>query len=404
MRKYVMLGLLVASLQAAAVEYSVNLGLDPFRRTTVESTDESADIGLSLGGESIWAKDKLKYGLGLELRTETNHDNGWDDFYSYPVYGVLKYNVWNDYYVLGRLGRVINEKTNVSERSGNYFAFGVGKSFGNIDVELVHEASETLKEGSGSNLKAPLDLFKDGNLETLSLKVAYVFGRTKDTTGPELNLASKVEGDDVTWTYGVTEKKAKITEAYLNGKAVPVEADGTYVAENLPTGRYALEVVAVDKLGNVTRKTESVILVDNKSEVSKEDLEKFVAGEKSLPIIVGYEINVTDMTEAQKKRLQDGVYVLDGLKGTLSVVGYTDDTGTEDINLKLSKERAETVAGMVKNVVKNADDIKIETVGRGETNFVVPNDSEENRKLNRRIEFEFKAADGEVIKSEEFSR
>ena len=401
MKKYFIFSLLVIGLQTVAAEYSVNLGVDPYRRTTVNPQDESANIGLSLGGESIWVKDKLKYGLGLEMRTQTDNDNNWENFYSYPIYGVLKYNVYNDYYVLGRLGRVINEKTDISEKGGNYFAFGVGKSFGNIDIELVHEASETIKEGGGSNLKAPLDLFKDGNLETISLKVSYVFGRTKDVTGPELSLESTVQGDDVTWTYGVTEKKAKITEAYLNGKAVSVEADGTYFVENLPTGRYTLEVVAVDKLGNETRKSNSVILVDNKSEISKEDLEKFVVGQKSLPIIVGYEVNVTDMTDAQKKRLQDGVYVLDGLKGTLYVVGYTDDTGTDEINLKLSKERAETVSEMVKKVVRNSQDIKIETVGRGETNFVVANDSEENRKLNRRIEFEFKADNGEVIKSVE---
>ena len=401
MRKYFIFSLLVIGLQTVAAEYSVNLGIDPYRRTTVDPLDESANIGLSLGGESVWVKDKLKYGLGLEFRTQTDNDNNWENFYSYPIYGVLKYNVYNDYYVLGRLGRVVNERTDVSEKGGNYFAFGVGKSYGNVDVELVHEASETIKEGSGSNLKAPLDLFKDGNLETISLKVSYVFGRTKDVTGPELSLESKVQGDDVTWTYGVKEKKAKITEAYLNGKAVPVESYGTYFVGNLPTGRYTLEVVAVDKAGNKTTKTNSVILVDNKSEISKEDLEKFVAGEKSLPIIVGYEVNVTDMTEAQKKRLQDGVYVLDGLKGTLYVVGYTDDTGTDEINLKLSKERAETVSEMVKKVVKNSEDIKIETVGRGETNFVVANDSEENRKLNRRIEFEFKADNGEVIKSVE---
>ena len=404
MKKYLMLGMLVASIQAVAVEYSVNVGLDPFRRTAVESTDESADIGLSLGGESIWSKDKLKYGLGLELRTETSQDNGWDNFYSHPIYGVLKYNVWNDYYVLGRLGRVFNEETVISEKGGNYFAFGVGKSFGNVDVELVHEASETIKEGSGSNLKTPLDLFKDGNLETVSLKVAYVFGRTIDTTGPEVSLISQVEGDKVTWTYGVTERKAKITETYLNGKAVPVEADGTFSAEGLPTGRYALEVVAVDKKGNITRKTEPVIIVDKNSEITEKELKEFVAGERSLPIIVGYEVNVTELTDVQKKRLQDGVYVLDGLKGTLSVVGYTDDTGTDDLNLMLSKERAQTVAEMVKKVVKNPDDIKIVTVGRGETNFKVPNDSDANRKLNRRIEFEFKSDSGEVIKSEEFTK
>jgi outer membrane protein OmpA-like peptidoglycan-associated protein len=70
----------------------------------------------------------------------------------------------------------------------------------------------------------------------------------------------------------------------------------------------------------------------------------------------------------------------------------------------LSKERAQTVAEMVKKVVKNPDDIKIVTVGRGETNFKVSNDSDANRKLNRRIEFEFKSDSGEVIKSEEFTK
>lgn len=220
MRKYFIFSLLVIGLQTVAAEYSVNLGIDPYRRTTVDPLDESANIGLSLGGESVWVKDKLKYGLGLEFRTQTDNDNKWENFYSYPIYGVLKYNIYNDYYVLGRLGRVVNERTDVSEKGGNYFAFGVGKSYGNVDVELVHEASETIKEGSGSNLKAPLDLFKDGNLETISLKVSYVFGRKKDVIGPELSLESKVQGDDVTWIYGVKEKKAKIIEAYLNGKAV----------------------------------------------------------------------------------------------------------------------------------------------------------------------------------------
>ena len=34
----------------------------------------------------------------------------------------------------------------------------------------------------------------------------------------------------------------------------------------------------------------------------------------------------------------------------------------------------------------------------------LPNDSDANRKLNRRIEFEFKSDSGEVIKSEEFTK
>lgn len=403
MKKYLILGMLVASIQAVAVEYSVNVGLDPYRDTTISKVSESADIGLSLGGEVTSAKDAWVYGLGAELRTETNHEDTFGDYKSHPIYGVVKYN-FDNFYVLGRLGRAINTNRDVTEKTGNYAGIGLGKSFGNIDAEMIYSSTEIRNNDNDLNLTTTPSLFNDGSFETFSVKVAYVFGRTIDTTGPELSLASQVEGDKVTWTYGVTERKAKITEAYLNGKAVPVEADGTYSVEGLPTGRYALEVVAVDKKGNVTRKTESVILVDKKSDITEKELKEFVAGERSLPIIVGYEVNVTELTDVQKKRLQDGVYVLDGLKGTLSVVGYTDDTGTDELNLMLSKERAQTVAEMVKKVVKNPDDIKIVTVGRGETNFKVPNDSDANRKLNRRIEFEFKSDSGEVIKSEEFTK
>ncbi len=251
------------------------------------------------------------------------------------------------------MGRAVNTNRAVTERSGNYAGLGLGKSFGNIDAEMIYSSTEIRNNDNDLNLTSTPALFNDGSFETFSVKVAYVFGRTIDTTGPEVSLISQVEGDKVTWTYGVTERKAKITETYLNGKAVPVEADGTFSAEGLPTGRYALEVVTVDKKGNITRKTEPVILVDKNSEITEKKLKEFVAGERSLPIIVGYEVNVTELTDVQKKRLQDGVYVLDGLKGTLSVVGYTDDTGTEEINLMLSKQRAEMGSEMVGKVIKN---------------------------------------------------
>lgn len=403
MKKKIGLGLLLASLSLSAAEYSLKVGFDPYRDTNVSSNNESADIGFSGGLEAAIKKEKLTYGLGFELRTETSHDT-FTNYTSHPVYGLLKYEIGNDFYLLGRLGRAFNKNVDITDASGNYLALGLGKSIGNFDLEFVHEATEIKNNDKDLNLKPALEVFRDGNLETFSFKLSYVLGREKDTVGPEISLDSKVNNNGVTWDYGITEKKSKITEVYLNGKSVPVSADGKYELKDVPTGRYTLEVVAVDKKGNISKKSNSVLFVENNNEEAKKELEEFVAGKRSLPIIVGYEANVTELTPAQKKRLQDGVYVLDGLKGTLSVLGYTDDTGTEEINLKLSKERANTVSNIVKTVVKNPEDIKVETVGKGETNFKVPNDTDENRKLNRRIEFEFKAETGEVISSENLSK
>lgn len=403
MKKKIVLGLLALSLSLSAMEYSLKLAFDPYRDTSIVNSDESADIGFSGGFEAFTRKESLAYGLGIELRTKTNHDS-FKDYTSHPVYGLLRYDLGSDFYLLGRLGKVFNKKTDISDSSGNYLAFGLGKSIGNFDLEFVHESSEIRNKNKSLNLKASPEIFKDGNLETFSFKLSYVIGREKDTAGPEIFLSSNMNNNEVTWDYGVTERKAKVTEVYLNGKSVPVNPQGKYELKNVPTGRYTLEVVAVDRNGNITRKQNSVLLVDDSSEEAKREFEEFIAGKRSLPIIVGYETNVSELTAAQKKRLQDGVYVLDGLKGTLSIVGYTDDTGTEEINLILSKQRADVVGEMVKKVIKNPEEIKIETIGRGETNFKVPNDSDENRKLNRRIEFEFKSESGEVIASEEFKK
>ena len=306
MKKKIGLLLLLASLSLSAAEYSLKLGFDPYRDTNVADNNQSADMGFSGGFEAAVKKDKLAYGLGFELRTETDHSS-FTNYTSHPVYGLVKYDVGNEMYLLGRLGRAFNKNVDITDASGNYLAFGIGKSIGNFDLEFVHEATEIKNNDKDLNLKPSLELYNDGNLETFSFKVSYVLGREIDTTGPEITLNSTTTNNQVVWDYAVTERKAKITEVYLNGKSVPVDANGKYELKDVPTGRYTLEVVAVDKKGNVSRKQNSVLLVDNNSEEAKKELEEFVAGKRALPIIVGYEANVTELTSAQKKRLQDDI-------------------------------------------------------------------------------------------------
>ena len=80
----------------------------------------------------------------------------------------------------------------------------------------------------------------------------------------KITLNSKKEGNSAEWTYGVNEKGAKIKEVKLNGQNVPVEKNGTYSAKNLAEGENTLEVTAEDKEGNITKKTNTV-LIDTKA-------------------------------------------------------------------------------------------------------------------------------------------
>ncbi|MGK0357074.1 MAG: outer membrane protein OmpA-like peptidoglycan-associated protein, partial [Spirosomataceae bacterium] len=65
--------------------------------------------------------------------------------------------------------------------------------------------------------------------------------------------------------------------------------------------------------------------------------------------------------------------------------GHTDDIGNEYDNLTLSQARAEAVAAYL--VLKQIDKKRIIPQGFGETHPILPNENEENRQLNRRIEF-----------------
>jgi OOP family OmpA-OmpF porin len=64
--------------------------------------------------------------------------------------------------------------------------------------------------------------------------------------------------------------------------------------------------------------------------------------------------------------------------------GYCDAIGSEEYNLKLSQRRAEAVAKYLED--KGIPEAKIVPRGFGKTNFVAPNDTDEGRAQNRRVE------------------
>ncbi|HVW94885.1 MAG TPA: DUF6089 family protein [Mucilaginibacter sp.] len=70
---------------------------------------------------------------------------------------------------------------------------------------------------------------------------------------------------------------------------------------------------------------------------------------------------------------------------SLKLAGHTDNVGSDDANLRLSKERAESVKAYL--VSKGVNPSRIEATGYGETQPIASNKTAKGRQMNRRVEF-----------------
>ena len=109
----------------------------------------------------------------------------------------------------------------------------------------------------------------------------------------------------------------------------------------------------------------------------------------NVPIVlegITFAFNKSDITPESDKVLMGALKTLEVHSDiTVEISGYTDNVGSDAYNQKLSERRANAVKAWL--VAKGISTDRITAVGFGEANPRVSNDTEENRRLNRRIEF-----------------
>lgn len=72
-------------------------------------------------------------------------------------------------------------------------------------------------------------------------------------------------------------------------------------------------------------------------------------------------------------------------KLVIEIAGHTDNVGDRQLNRLLSQNRAKVIANYLAN--NGIRDERLQHKGYGDAKPVAPNDSEENKRLNRRVEF-----------------
>lgn len=160
--------------------------------------------------------------------------------------------------------------------------------------------------------------------------------------------------------------------------------EGTYKKELRDGFKYEVEVEVPDKAyfsytNNIypSSKTGVNELIIELTEIKK-DL-KFTLKH------INYEYNSAELLQSSHRDLSKVIKLLRDYEGVaIEISAHTDSDGSDAYNLSLSEKRAESVVNYLIQYGISTD--RLTPKGYGETQPMAPNDSDENKALNRRVE------------------
>ncbi len=101
---------------------------------------------------------------------------------------------------------------------------------------------------------------------------------------------------------------------------------------------------------------------------------------------IEFETDRSTLLEASIQQLdQLVIFLADHPSVQIQIHGHTDDQGSAAYNQALSESRAQAVGAFL--IENGIEATRIQTAGYGETRPIQPNDSEDGRRRNRRVEF-----------------
>lgn len=102
--------------------------------------------------------------------------------------------------------------------------------------------------------------------------------------------------------------------------------------------------------------------------------------------VINFELDKAIIPDVNKPLLDRAVQIMEQVPDMeLMIIGHTDKLASNAYNMELSQERADAVKAYM--VSQGADASKLQTTGKGETDPIADNSTEQGRFRNRRIEF-----------------
>lgn len=319
----------------------------------------SQDIYLTRRLDDTWQHWRKPQNLGSPINTDE-----YDAYYSISAKGDYAYFMSGK----GSLGKKDIFRLSVESPPG-----------GDAAGDLVNESSQV--GGAAS------DLVKESPLR------GPVNGSTRSVTSQESDPVVLLSGTVLNQQTGKVPEDASVTyEDLSNGKVLgQAKPDST-------TGKYKL-VLPYGKNYGITAKAKGLIPTSTNLDLTTARGRYLELDDRDLsmvPLVKGNTATINNLffdlgkatlkpeSEPELKRILQ--VMKENMALVIEISGHTDNTGSDEINNKLSLERANAVK---ENLLKGGiDQARIKTKGYGKSKPKADNATEEGRQINRRVEIE----------------
>lgn len=351
-----------------------------------ESKPSDRTIGPLFGVYGLWNN-----GLGKSFTPElaiTYYNNGTsseNDFYHYKStiiapelrlrYEFIDNTVWSPYAMIG-VGVMFFKVDEVDKDQINPDAIKEGESGTTLSIPIALGIRYNLSEKTSLdfNLGYNTSLSDDINPRYDDIKDGSWFARL----GVHFNIYTFVKDDD---NDGLSnEEEAKLGTDPKNPDS---DNDGLLDGDEVNTYKSNPLDPDTDKGG-----IKDGIEVHNNADPLDPDDDIMNIGINEKLVLNGIEFvtGKSDITAKSERILNNALKAMQKMPDTeFEIVGHTDDIGDINMNIQLSKERAESVKKWLTDKGINANRLK--TRGAGPNEPLVPNTSDANRQKNRRVEF-----------------
>ncbi|MES2520126.1 MAG: OmpA family protein [Bacteroidota bacterium] len=308
--------------------------------------------------------------------------------------------------------RNVGKRINTAEEESTPFIAADGKTlyfstkglsgYGNNDIFLSRRLDDTwLNWSEPENLGSVINTPEwDGYFSISALGDFAFFSSQENAIGEEdifkLRVPESIKPNAVIQltggVYNIMDKKPIAARINVQSMA---DGDTVCVTYDPLTGDYKMMIpskqsytISASKKGFMSVSEPLDFTKENNFKEVKKNIYLFPieAGQKMTLNSVFFEQSKSDIVETSFPELNRIVQVMkENPTMEIMLEGHTDNQGDWNENLKLSKQRVEEVKKYLAS--KGVDMKRIQTQGYGSTRPVASNNSEEKRKMNRRVEF-----------------